>query len=232
MRKNAAKAKGKREVGRPKGKGNDDSSVQRLEMIDAATALLAEAGTANVTIAKVARRAGYTPAAVHYHFKNREALLDAVVQSTILPLIDFIWSALDESTDDPVTTALEVARRVFSIGCENPWLPSVWLTEIVGKSGILQKRLLAHVPKNKLGQFVSLLTHGQKTGVINPSIAPNLVLLNILGMTMLSLAARPLWNLFERDGEAVTEEMVLRHVESLLRGGLTAAPAKRKRSRP
>src|SRR4030095_5413805 len=51
----------------------------REALLDAAVALFADQGVAATTSAEIAARAGVTPAMVHYHFRNRERLLDAIV---------------------------------------------------------------------------------------------------------------------------------------------------------
>lgn len=221
----------KRQVGRPRCDRPDRADASRLKILDAATTLLAEAGSAQLSITKVATRAEYTPAAVHYHFKNREALIDAVFQFKILPLIDSIWGALDSESSDPIEIALKVTRRIFTIGCDHPWLPPVWLTEIAGGKGLLRRRLFAHLPRQKLQRFMSLMEHGQLDGTINPLIAPQLAFANILGITMLTLAPKPLWPIFDRPKTKATKEAVLRHIEAMLRYGLAATTKQKIRSR-
>ncbi len=55
----------------------------REALLDAAVALFAEQGVGATTSAEIAARAGVTPAMVHYHFRNRERLLDAVVDERL-----------------------------------------------------------------------------------------------------------------------------------------------------
>jgi TetR/AcrR family transcriptional regulator, repressor for neighboring sulfatase len=51
----------------------------RREILDAAERLLAERGPEAVRVQTVARAVGLTDAAVHYHFGNREGLLEALL---------------------------------------------------------------------------------------------------------------------------------------------------------
>ena len=215
-----AEEKIRRPIGRPSAKASDGADDPRLKMLNVAAELLAEVGGDRISIAMVAKRSGYTPAAVCYHFKNRGALLDEVVRLRLLPLVEFIWGALDMGGEDPVEVALEVARRIFAIGSENPWLPSVWLTEIIAGEGLLKKRMLASIPRDRLVAFASLLEQGQKDGRINPLIDPRLVFPNLLGMTMLLLGVRSFWGILSGNGGPLTEEAALRHTGAMLRYGL------------
>ena len=56
--------------------GNPDV---RAKLLDAAVGLLAEQGMTGTTVAEIAARGGVTSAMVHYYFKTKDQLLDAVV---------------------------------------------------------------------------------------------------------------------------------------------------------
>jgi AcrR family transcriptional regulator len=64
----------------------------RGQLLDLATELFAARGVAATTIAHIAQRAGVTPAMVHYYFKSRDQLIDAVVLERIVPVIGFVWA--------------------------------------------------------------------------------------------------------------------------------------------
>lgn len=214
----------KRRVGRPKGRIPEGQGDPRLRMLDAAAELFAVRGVAKTSVAMVAKLAGYTPAAVHYHFNSRAALLDEVIRLKLGPLMEFVWSALDAEAGDPVAAALEVTRRIFAIGVENPWLPPLWLGEIVAGDGMLKKFMVKRIPKDKVVSFAALLSRGQREGKINPGLEPRLVVLNLLGMTMFALGTREFWGILRMGGEPLAEETVLRHAEAMLLHGL-AVPA-------
>lgn len=212
----------KRGVGRPRREKAEGQSNPRLDMLHAAAELFARNGVAQTNVAMVAKRSGYTPAAVHYHFKNCDTLLEQVMQFKLGPLMEYVWAGLDVGLDDPLDIALEITRRIFSIGVQNPWLPPLWLGEIVAGGGSLKKHLLRRIPRAKVRAFNSLLARGQQEGTINPHLEPRLVILNLLGVSMFTLAAREFWGLLQGDGSPLTERTVLKHAEAMLRGGLSA----------
>jgi TetR/AcrR family transcriptional repressor of bet genes len=53
---------------------------RRREIIDAAIGAIHDRGAADVTMAEVARRAGYSPALAHHYFGTKEAMLLAVMR--------------------------------------------------------------------------------------------------------------------------------------------------------
>lgn len=60
-------------------KGPRDGEATRAALIDAAAKLFAEQGVDGVSIRAINAEAGLAPAAVHYHFGNKDALLNAVL---------------------------------------------------------------------------------------------------------------------------------------------------------
>lgn len=62
----------------PRG-GAADGEATRAALLDAAVRLFADEGIEGVSVRAVNRAAGQAPAAVHYHFGSKAALLDAVV---------------------------------------------------------------------------------------------------------------------------------------------------------
>lgn len=57
------------------------STARRRQILDAALALYAEAGTRGVSVREIAQRVGMTDAGVLHHFGSREALLTAVLEA-------------------------------------------------------------------------------------------------------------------------------------------------------
>lgn len=65
-------------------------------LLDAAEARFAAEGIEAASLRAVMRDAGTDPGAVHYHFKGREALAEAVLDRTLVPLNDRRIELLDE----------------------------------------------------------------------------------------------------------------------------------------
>ena len=64
------------------------ADVTRRNLIEAAIDLLIERGVARVTFVEVARKAGLTRGAVHHHFADRTALLEAIIDHIGVQLIE------------------------------------------------------------------------------------------------------------------------------------------------
>lgn len=234
-----------RRPGRPP---RPDNATARAKLLDLATQLFAAQGVAATTIANIAQRAGVTPAMLHYYFKSRDQLIDAVVLERIVPVIGFVWAPVPLETGgvagatatgasaaapaDPAAAArafiTEVVGRVVQSATDKPWLPSLWMHEVVNEGGQLRDRVLRHLPSERLQAFVGLIAECQRRGAITPGVEPRLVFLSILGLTLLPLATSNLWRRIWQDdpvAQSINNEAIAAHAIAMLTGGLFAPGA-------
>ncbi|WP_415830754.1 TetR/AcrR family transcriptional regulator, partial [Achromobacter marplatensis] len=218
--------------GRP---ARPDNAAMRARLLEIATGLFALQGVAATTIAHIAQRAAVTPAMVHYYFKSRDQLIDAVVQERVLPVIGYVWApvpvALDAS-QDPAAAArgflAEIVKRIVQSATQQPWLPSLWMHEVVNEGGQLRERVLPHLPSDRLQAFAGMIGQAQRQGAITPGVEPRLVFLSILGLTLLPLATSNLWRRIwqgDAQAQAIDTEAIAAHAIAMLTGGLFSPPA-------
>lgn len=232
-----------RRPGRPP---RPDNATARANLLDLATQLFAAQGVAATTIANIAQRAGVTPAMLHYYFKSRDQLIDAVVLERIVPVIGFVWAPVPlepggaagaltadgipvSAPPDPASAArgfiTEIVGRVVQSATEKPWLPSLWMHEVVNEGGQLRDRVLRHLPSDRLQAFAGLIAECQRRGAITPGVEPRLVFMSILGMTLLPLATSNLWRrIWQNDpvAQTIDNDAIARHAIAMLTGGLFA----------
>lgn len=215
-----------RSPGRPP--ANLDRDARDL-LLAATTDLFAEHGVAATTFAMIAKRAGLTPAMVHYYFAGREQLLDAVVEERIAPLIVAVWNPV-EAGMAPKELIRGIVERMLA-GIERmPWIPSTWMREVLNESGLLRNRILRHLPFDKVKILSEAVARGQAAQAINPDIDPGLIVFSIIGLVMLHMATVRFWSeVFGR--KAPSREAMRRHITGLLLDGLQmespAQPGKR-----
>ncbi|WP_312543154.1 TetR/AcrR family transcriptional regulator [Achromobacter mucicolens] len=237
-----------RRPGRPP---RPENATARANLLDLATQLFAAQGVAATTIANIAQRAGVTPAMLHYYFKSRDQLIDAVVLERIVPVIGYVWAPVPlepggaaggpaadgppaggtpaPPLPDPASAArgfiTEIVGRVVQSATEKPWLPSLWMHEVVNEGGQLRDRVLRHLPSDRLQAFAGLIAECQRRGAITPGVEPRLVFLSILGMTLLPLATSNLWRrIWQNDpvAQTIDNDAIARHAIAMLTGGLFA----------
>ena len=128
-----ADASSKRRVGRPPAK-QDEQARERL--LQTALVLFAENGIAGVADSAIAKQAGMTPAMIRYYFQSRDAMLDAVFEEHLLPFIQNLWT-MDETTwARSLDVLLHISEGVIDGAVERPWLPRLWVREVLNERGL------------------------------------------------------------------------------------------------
>jgi AcrR family transcriptional regulator len=194
----------------------------RDALLDAAVTLFAEQGVAATTSAGIAQRAGVTPAMVHYHFRNRERLLDAVVDERLARFPDRVFRGLAPMDSGAGTLIETIVRRIYEAAEQMPWMPPIWIREVVAEGGMLRDRMFRHFPTQALGVLIDTLAREHRQHRIAAGIEPRLVFLTIAGVAMLPLATRRLWSRIPQMAD-LTNAQLLRHALTVLNAGLAPA---------
>ncbi len=208
-----------RAPGRPQQNAHPEA---REALLDAAVALFAEKGVAATTTAEIAARAGVTPALVHYYFRPRERLLDAVVDERLSRFVAHAVRGLPGAAATPPELIVALVDGVFDAARRMPWMPPIWIREIVSGGGLLRERMLRHLPVQMIATLTQSLTAAKRRGALAHDVEPRMAFLSIAGATMFPLAARALWAQFP-GGRAMTTTKLKRHAIAVLTGGLTGA---------
>jgi len=204
----------KRNPGRPAGVDGD----ARERLLTAATEIFAAQGVAATTFAAIAKRAELTPAMMHYYFKDREQLLDCVVEEKIAPLIASVWSPVEPGVAPEELIRGIVARLVAGIE-HNPWVPSTWMREVLNEGGLLRGRVLRKLPFDKVRILSEAIAQAQARGAIQADLDPVLMVFSMLGLVMLHHATAPLFaEVFHR--KEPSPQAIGRHITALLLDGL------------
>lgn len=229
-----------------------DNAAMRANLLDIATGLFATQGVAATKISHIAQRANVTPAMLHYYFKSRDQLIDAVVEERVLPVIGYVWApvplvppapppASNYPTGPAASTAapsidfaetargvlIEIVDRIVRSATESPWLPALWMHEVVNEGGQLRERVLLHLPTDRLQGFADLISQAQRRGAVTPGVEPRLVFLSILGLTLLPLATSSLWRRIwqgDAQAQAIDTRAIAAHAIAMLTGGLFSPP--------
>jgi AcrR family transcriptional regulator len=208
----------------------------REHMLDLATQLFAERGIAATTVAQIAAAAGVTSAMVHYYFINREQLLDAIVEERLARAVAFVWGVSPRTPaneSDPFVLVHELVERLFEVTERMPWLPSLWMREIVNEGGLLRDRMIKRVPLEQIKRFAARIEKAQQAGTANPALEPMFLFNSILALVMLPLATAKIWHSV-RGMSTLDRDVLHRHVSALLTSGLLPprrAPTRRTPSR-
>ncbi|MCO6055293.1 TetR/AcrR family transcriptional regulator [Pseudomonas sp. MOB-449] len=208
-----------RSPGRPTG----DSQLQRERLLDAALEAFAHVGIHAASLRSIAQQAGVTPALVNYYFGSKDRLVDAMVEERLLPLFQGMAERLQHAGDDPLELASAFVRGMSANLSRNPWLPPLWVREVLCEGGVLREMLTTRfapmVPMLLAQRFAAAQTHGR----LNPDLDPRLLVVSLVGLVMLPYAAGTIWRGIFASPE-LGDEAMTKHILALLERGLEVKP--------
>jgi TetR/AcrR family transcriptional regulator len=205
----------RRAPGRPAGEGVD----LRQRLIDAAVACFARDGIAGSSSRAIATGAGVTPALLHYYFGGKDALLSAVIEERLMPVMQSLREPLLQAGDNPRALIRGFVRAVIATAFAHPWLPQLWVREVLHEGGGLRRLMFERIgpllPLAMAERFAQL----QSQGLLNPRLDPRLLVPSLIGQTMFMAASAPIWRGVFDAGD-VDADALCDHVLALLEYGL------------
>jgi AcrR family transcriptional regulator len=222
-----ARTPARRSPGRPIPSADNNA---REALLDAAVALFAEQGAAATTSAGIATRAGVTPAMVHYYFRGRQRLLDAVVDERLARFVAHVFAPPLPIGNGGAAVVEHIVHRIFEAADRMPWMPPIWIRDIVSEGGSLRDRMLRRFPAGAVGSLVAVLSLERRSRRIPAGIEPRLAFLTIAGVAMLPLATRALWTRMPGLAD-LSDAQLRRHALAVLTSGLAPSSGAERRKR-
>ncbi|HQX91485.1 MAG TPA: TetR/AcrR family transcriptional regulator [Thermomonas sp.] len=214
-RRKTTSAPRKRAPGRPAA----DAPDQRASVLDAALACFVRQGIGATSLRDIAREAGVTPALLHYYFGDKPQLQAAVVEERLMPVMAMLREPLQQAGDDVAALIAGFVGGVGKIAIAHPWLPPLWVREVLCEGGALRdvmfQRVGPVIPQMMAARFAA----AQARGEIQSGLDPRLLMVSLVGLTLFPIAGAPIWRqLFEADDLDI--ETLRRHTLALLDRGI------------
>jgi len=167
------------------------TNIRREQIAEAALSLIASQGLRRLSIAAVARRVGLVPSGIYRHFKNKDELLNAVLDRVEERLLANVRASRQSHRDalpclkDVVMRhirflregkVISVPRMIFSEDADNP----------------SRKRRILRVFKQYIGQIGEIVAQGQSQGDIRRDIDIQTIAMLLFGIVV---PAGILWHL-------------------------------------
>lgn len=170
-----------------------DTQIRREQIAEAALGLVASQGLRRLSMAAVARRVGLVPSGIYRHFKNKDELLDAVLDRVEQRLLANVRASRDEHADaleclkDVLMRHIRFLRegKVISI-------PRMIFSEDAHGDNPERKLRALHVLQKYTGQVAEIVRLGQSQGVIRPELDVQTVTMMLFGIIV---PAGILWHL-------------------------------------
>lgn len=204
-----------RAPGRPSGEGAD----LRQRLLDAGVACFARQGIAGSSLREIATEAGATPAMLHYYFGGKDALLAAVIEEKLMPVMQGLRGPVLQAGDDPRALIRGFVTAAITTAHAYPWLPQLWVREVLHEGGALRSFLLERIGPLLPRAMAQRFAQAQADGRINPRIDPRLLVASLIGQTMFMAASAPIWRQLFDAGD-VGADALCDHVLALLENGM------------
>ena len=166
-------------------------------ILDAAHTVFLRRGTAGARMTEIAREAGVNHALLHYYFRNKQRLAEAVFRRAIGQFFPLMLGIL--SSDAPIDEKVRrVAAAQIDMLLENRDLPGYLLAELnhyPERAAQLLSTMAGASPSDVrarlFGTLGKQLEESAARGTIRP-IAPQAFVLNLVSLIVYPFAARPL----------------------------------------
>jgi len=204
------------------GRPAEGASDHRERLLDAALACFGRASIASTTLAEIAREAGVTPALVHYYFDDKPTLVQALGEERLLPAMAGLQAAISGHDGDVAALARGFVGGIHALVASHPWLPAIWVREVLTEGGALRELMVAQVAPGLPRILAARLAAAQASGLLPAGVDPRLLVVSLVGLTLFPLAARSLWTQFLDAGD-VDDARLQAHTLALLGHGLESA---------
>jgi AcrR family transcriptional regulator len=205
-----------RRAGRPAG----DAPDLRPRLLDAAIACYVRTGIAATSLRAIAAEASVTPALLHYYFGDKAQLQQAVVEERLMPAFASLREPLLRA-DDVAALVAGFVRGIGDLVARHPWLPSLWVREVLCEGGALRELLLTRIAPQLPHVLAQRFAAAQRDGGLNPDLDPRLLVVSLVGLTLFPAAGAPIWRQFfeadDLDADALRD-----HTIALLDRGIGA----------
>lgn len=218
---------GKRAPGRPSRGQVATAPEQRGQLLDAAIACFVRKGIAATSLREIAREAHVTPALLNYYFGDKGQLQAALVQERLLPALLLLRAPLEQAGDDVAASIAAFVTGVGRIAAAHPWLPPLWVREVLCEGGALREVLFETIGPQIPQAMARRFAAAQAAGELNEDLDPRLLMVSLVGLTLFPIAGAPIWRrLFAGDPTtaALDFETLRRHTLALLDRGVALAP--------
>ncbi len=172
-----------------------DAPDTEARILEAAHRVFLRRGTAGARTQEIADEAGVNKALLHYYFRTKDKLAEAVAMRAVGRLFPGILGAL--ASDRPLREKLErVAAHELDMLEENPYLPGFLISEFQYQPERLRALLQTAVPLDErraaiFGALQRQLDAEAEAGRLRPTRAEDLIVA-VMGFLVFPFAAAPM----------------------------------------
>jgi AcrR family transcriptional regulator len=157
------------------------TEVRREQITRSALKLISRDGLKKLNIAAVARAVGVVPSGLYRHYRNKDEMLDAVLDLVRQRLHENV-QAVRAGTADPLERLQALLRRHIQFVQHEVPLPRVVFSEEIFHGPRRRRQQVYRLFREYLGNIARLIQEGQETGDIRPELSAETLSFMFLGL--------------------------------------------------
>ncbi|MCA1773618.1 MAG: TetR family transcriptional regulator [Halomonas sp.] len=153
-----------------------DAERTREAILDAAETTFLAQGVARTTLAHIAQAAGVTRGAIYWHFEDKAALFDALLERVRIPLDEIVDDAVQQLGAMPLACLRDIAQRSLAGICHDISLQRA-ATIVLHRCEKLEDEhpricMITQLPKHAEAQVEQLFEQVQQQGQLRADLTP------------------------------------------------------------
>ena len=172
-----------------------DTGIRQEQITMAALDLIATNGLKGLSMAVLARRVGIVPSAIYRHFRNKDEVLDAVldhIEGKLLSNVAVVCKEIPDSLDR-IKQLLALHIKLIR---ENQGIPRIIFSEDIYQGLPNRKHKVYKIITSYLKQIGKIIHQGMEEGRIRNDIDPSIISVMFLGIIQ---PAAILWHMSDGD---------------------------------
>jgi AcrR family transcriptional regulator len=154
---------------------------RREQITQTALNLIAAQGMRELKIAGLSRRVGVAPSAIYHHFKNKDEVIDAVLDLLQEKLLGNV-NAVIEETQDPIARLKHLLIRHVKVILEYNAMARILFSEEVYGGKPERKARMHTIVTTYLDEVASIIQEGQQQNRIRPELNAATLSVMFLGL--------------------------------------------------
>lgn len=159
------------------------TEVRREQIVQAALGILATEGLRGLSIVAVARRVGLVPSGLYRHFKNKDEILEAVLDLLDERLLGIVRAAR-ETSSDPLEQLWGVLLRHVEFIREGRAIPRLVFSDDFHHGHPERRERIEQIMGGYLAAISAIIETGQRGGVIRGDSPSETLAMVFFGLVM------------------------------------------------
>lgn len=165
----------------------ENALATRDSILDAAEQLFVKQGVSRTTLQHIASAAGVTRGAIYWHFADKGALFNAMMERAKMPLESAMQPLLGKiDAADPLRELRDFMLRVFELTAHDPKARRVFEIAMLKLEFVDEMSAVRERRMESLAQWMALaeerITAGMRNGQLRANLKPHVVSLGLWAM--------------------------------------------------